>query len=50
MPQAVALAAENTSVVLTTPNAPAWQYPTSVAERFGWNRERFRIVEMPCSQ
>ena len=43
MPQAVALVAEHTSVSLWGQKASAWQFPTSVVESLGWDRERFRV-------
>ena len=42
MPQAVAMAAERTSVQLDGRTAGAWQFPTSVAANLGWDRERLR--------
>jgi dienelactone hydrolase len=39
MPQAVALAAERTSLTLDGQNASAWQFPASVATSLGWNRQ-----------
>ena len=39
MPQAVAMAAERTSVQLDGRTAGAWQFPTSVAASLGWDSE-----------
>ena len=43
MPQAVALAAEHTSVALVGQGASEWQFPAAVAKSLGWDRERFHI-------
>lgn len=43
MPQAVALAAERSQVVLYHDNAEAWHYPQQVAETLGWDKKRVQI-------
>ncbi|MCL5282826.1 MAG: alpha/beta hydrolase family protein [Planctomycetes bacterium] len=47
MPQAVALAAERTSVTLPGQDASAWRFPTSVVESFGWDRQQLQIIAPP---
>ena len=42
-PQTVAMAAERTTVTLHGQNASAWQFPKSVTDSLGWDRERFRV-------
>ncbi len=44
-PQAVAMAAERTTVVLHGGTVSAWQFPQSVAARLGWGSDRFRVEE-----
>jgi len=43
MPQAVALAAEHTSIGLGGRNQSALPFATSVAENLGWDRQRLQI-------
>ncbi len=43
MPQAVAMAAEHTKVLLRGEAAAARQFPESVAAALGWDRERFDV-------
>ncbi len=43
MPQAVALAAENSRVVVRAGDADGWEYPQAVARQLGWGEERLRI-------
>jgi hypothetical protein len=48
-PQAVALAAERTSIKLSGHDASAWQFPVAVGKSLGWDKGRLRItaVETP---
>ncbi len=50
VPQAVALAAENTCVQLHTETAAPWQFAQSVAADLGWGREQLRIDASAESQ
>lgn len=43
MPQAVAVAAERSQVVLYHGDADAWQYPQQVAEALGWDKKQVQI-------
>jgi dienelactone hydrolase len=43
MPQAVALAAERSQVVLYHGDAAAWQYPQNVAETLGWDKKKLQV-------
>lgn len=43
MPQALALAAERTNVVLSGRNTSVRQFAVSVAENLGWDQERIRV-------
>ena len=44
IPQAAAMAAERTRVVIYSPNKSAWTYPTDVAATLGWSK-RFELRE-----
>jgi hypothetical protein len=43
MPQAVALAAERSKVVLYHDNAAAWEYPQTVVNTLGWDKKQLQI-------
>jgi hypothetical protein len=43
MPQAVAMAAGRSQVVLYHDDAQAWQYPQQVAATLGWDKKHFQI-------
>jgi cephalosporin-C deacetylase-like acetyl esterase len=43
LPQAVALAAENSRVVIRAEDAGDWEYPQAVARQLEWGGERLRI-------
>lgn len=43
VPQAVALAAERSTVVIHSDNAETWQYPRAVASALGWGEGRVQI-------
>ncbi len=43
LPQAVALAAERTSVALYTSKPEAWEYPKAVAAALGWDAKRLQL-------
>jgi len=45
LPQTVALAAQRTSVEISTSDPDAWSYPQDVAEVLGWKSDRLQIVE-----
>jgi dienelactone hydrolase len=45
-PQAVALAADRSQVVLYHENAEAWQYPQQVAEALGWDKKRVQVRKL----
>lgn len=44
VPQALAMAMENSRVILRTNDAPNWDYPRAVAARLGWPEDRLRVV------
>ena len=46
LPQAVALAAERSQVVIYSPEKTAWQFPQAVAERLHWEK-RFQLRTPP---
>jgi hypothetical protein len=43
LPQAVALVAEHTNVVLSGRNTSVRQFAAAVAENLGWDRQRLRV-------
>ena len=43
IPQAVAMAAENTDVLLQPAEAADWEFPAAVVQRLGWNRQRLQF-------
>jgi hypothetical protein len=43
MPQAVALAAERSTVAIHSDNAETWQYPRAVASALGWGEGRVQV-------
>lgn len=43
MPQAVALAAERSRVVLYHPDAAAWEYPVEVAKKLDWGARQIQV-------
>jgi dienelactone hydrolase len=43
LPQAVAMAAERSRVVIYQDGSEGWQYPTVVIEKFGWGKKRLQI-------
>ncbi len=45
MPHALALAAENTHVVLREKDADTWEYPLAVARQLGWDEGCLRIED-----
>jgi hypothetical protein len=45
MPQALALAASNTRVVIHAEDVGGWEYPRALARQLGWDEERLRIEE-----
>jgi hypothetical protein len=47
MPQAVAIAAERSRVVIYDKNPAAWSYPQSVAEKLGWDEKQLQFREPP---
>jgi cephalosporin-C deacetylase-like acetyl esterase len=47
MPQAVAMAAERTPVVLEQHGDTDWDYPAAVAQRLDWGPEQLRILRQP---
>ncbi len=44
LPEAVAMAAERSQVVLHQPDEAGWDYPRSVAQRLGWEAKQLQIV------
>lgn len=48
VPEAVALAAERSRVVLYDPDAAAWSYPAEVARRLGWPADRVQVRPPPA--
>ncbi len=47
MPQAVAMAAERSKVVLYQDDDTGWEYPRAVAERLGWDAKQIQIRKKP---
>ena len=43
MPQAVAMAAEKTDVVIQQADAAGWEYPAAVVKRLGWDAQRLQF-------
>lgn len=44
VPQAIAMAVENSPVILRTNDPTEWDFPRSVATRLGWPADRLRII------
>jgi dienelactone hydrolase len=47
MPQAVAMAAERSKIVLYQDDDTGWEYPRAVAEKLGWDAKQFQIRKKP---
>ena len=47
MPQAVAMAAERSKVVLYQDDDAGWEYPQAVAEKLGWDAKQIQIRKKP---
>jgi dienelactone hydrolase len=47
MPQAVAMAAERSKIVLYQDDESGWEYPRAVAERLGWDAKQIQIRKKP---
>ena len=47
MPQAVAMAAERSKVVLYQDDDDGWEYPQAVAQKLGWDAKQFQIRRKP---
>jgi dienelactone hydrolase len=47
MPQAVAMAAERSKVVLYQDDDAGWEYPRAVAEKLGWDAKQIQIRKKP---
>ena len=47
VPQAVAMAAERSRVVIYQPNMEGWDYPEAVAKRLGWEQNRLLLRNTP---
>jgi len=47
LPQAVAMAAERSKVVLYQDDDTGWEYPQAVAERLGWDAKQIQIRKKP---
>jgi len=45
VPQAVAMAAERSPIVLYQATPEGWEYPAAVAETLGWGEDRVRLLE-----
>jgi dienelactone hydrolase len=48
MPQAVAMAAERSRVTIYDADENAWQYPTAVVEKLGWDKKQLQIRKPPA--
>ena len=46
LPEAVALAAERSQVVLYQPEPADWEHPTAVAEKLGWDAKQIQLREL----
>jgi hypothetical protein len=47
MPQAVAMAAERSQVVLYQDDDAGWEYPQAVAQKLGWDAKQIQIRRKP---
>jgi hypothetical protein len=47
VPQAVALAAERSQVVLYQQAPAGWEYPAAVREKLGWNAKQLQVRRLP---
>jgi hypothetical protein len=47
MPQAVAMAAEQSRVVVYQDDAAGWEYPQAVVENLGWEKKHLQIRKLP---
>jgi hypothetical protein len=45
VPQAVAMAAERSPVLIYSADQDAWQYPAAVAKQLGWGDKRLQVSE-----
>jgi hypothetical protein len=43
LPQAVAMAAENSQVVIHQSDATGWEYPATVIKQLGWDAQRLQV-------
>jgi hypothetical protein len=43
LPQAVAMAAENSKIVIYQKDDQGWQWPAAVAEKLGWGERRVQL-------
>ncbi len=46
IPQAVAMAAENSRVRLYQKDGSGWQFPQAVAQKMGWTEKQFQILTL----
>jgi hypothetical protein len=49
MPQAVALAAEQSRVVVYQYDTAGWEYPQAVVENLGWDKKHLQIRKLPMA-
>ncbi len=49
LPQAVAMAAERSKVVIYQPDDKGWEYPSEVAEKLGWEKS-LQLRKPPMEQ
>ena len=47
MPEAVALAAERSRVVIYQQKADGWAFPTEVIEKLGWDKKNLQVRTLP---
>jgi hypothetical protein len=47
LPQAVALAAENSRVVIYQDDEQGWEWPLTASEKLGWDKKRLQLRTPP---
>ena len=49
-PQAVAMAAERSQVILYQDDDQGWDFPTNTARQLGWNQKQFQLRKPPATK
>lgn len=47
LPQTVAMAAENSQVVIYQPDEQGWEWPVAVAKKLGWDKKQVQLRKLP---